>query len=452
MIKKFLSFLKENNFPRSNQNVLLTVSGGIDSVVMTHLFYIAGYQCTIAHCNFQLRGAESEGDEKFVEQLAIQYNFEIHKKKFNTLEFAENNGLSIQMAARDLRYAWFEKLAKEFGFAGIATAHHANDVAETMLINLVRGTGMAGMHGIPKQNGLIFRPLLFAHRTEVELYAHENKLIWREDSSNKSDDYTRNKIRNIVLPLLAEINPQVIDAFNKYAASVLAHEQLTKKYILEICHRLIVSHHEGMIKTISLKNLLSYPAPNLLLQLILSDYGFNETICHEILSTEQSGKQFNAPEYKLIRDREQLTLFDIDKVADSSNYKIAESHGSLQLNPGNLNYSKLPIFDFTNMPDDFRNKSVAYIDADLIKFPLTVRRWKEGDRFRPLGMIGKKLISDYFTDEKISSAEKELVYLLLAGEEVVWVVGYRTDDRFKITENTKEIMKFAYKVKTWNNG
>lgn len=452
MFKKFLSFLHENNFPRSNQTVLLTVSGGIDSVVMSHLFHSAGYKCAIAHCNFQLRGFESDVDELFVEQLAAKYNFAIHVKKFNTLEFAEDNGLSIQMAARNLRYCWFEELAKEFGYSGIATAHHANDVAETMLINLVRGTGMAGMHGIPSQNGLVFRPLLFAGRNEIEDYARDNNLIWVEDISNRSDDYIRNKIRNKVIPLLAEINPQVINAFNKYASTVSAYEQLTSQYISETCRRLVVSHHEGMIKTIYLKNLFSYPAPELLLQMILDEFGFNETVCHEILSGEQSGKQFHAPGYRLVRDRDQLTVFNSDKVADGNIYKIEESDGSIQLNPGRLEYSKPKLRDSSLEPVDFRSKDVAYIDAGQLKFPLTIRRWKEGDRFQPLGMKGKKLISDFFTDEKISSAEKELVYLLLSDEEVVWIVGCRVDDRFKITDNTREQMKFTYTLKTWNNG
>jgi len=452
MFKKFLSFIQENNFTRSDQRVLLTVSGGIDSVVMTHLFHAAGYKCAIAHCNFQLRGDDSDGDEFFVDQLATKYNFAIHIKKFNTLEFAEENGLSIQMAARNQRYAWFEELAKEFGFAGIATAHHANDVAETMLMNLVRGTGIAGMHGILKQNGLIFRPFLFTDKKEIEDYAQEHNLTWREDHSNQTDDYTRNKIRNKVIPLLEEINPRVIDAFNKYASSVLAYEQLTRQYILETCRRLIVSHHEGMIKTIFLKNLFSYPAPELLLQMILGEFGFNEIVCREILSGEQSGKQFHTPGYKLVRDRNQLTVFDTDKVADENVYKIEESGGSIQLNPGLLEYSKPKLTVSTYKPVDFRSKEVAYVDADKLKFPLTVRRWQDGDRFQPLGMKGNKLISDFFTDEKISSAEKELVYLLLYDDEVVWIVGYRTDDRFKITERTKEQMKFTYTVKTWNNG
>lgn len=452
MFKKFLLFLRENKFPGTEQKILLTVSGGIDSVVMVHLFHAAGYKCDIAHCNFQLRGSESDGDELFVEQLAAHYKFDFHSKKFHTNQFAGDHSLSVQMAARNLRYAWFDELANKFGFAGIATAHHANDVAETMLINLVRGTGIAGMHGIPRQNGIIFRPLLFASRKEIENYAMESNLKWREDLSNKTDDYTRNKIRNKVIPLLEEINPQVIDAFNRYATSVRLYEQLTQQYMSETCRRLIVSHHEGMIKTIYLKNLLSYPSPLLLLQLVLDEFGFNETVCHEILSVELTGKQFHAPGYRLVRDRDQLTVFNLDKTADEQIYKIDEPDGIIQLHPGVLEFATNNWPLSSGMPADFRSKEVAYVDTERLGFPLKVRRWREGDRFQPLGMKGKKLISDFLTDEKISSAEKELVYLLLSGDEVVWVVGYRISDRFKVTEKTREQMKFIYTVKTWNDG
>ncbi|HMT28392.1 MAG TPA: tRNA lysidine(34) synthetase TilS, partial [Bacteroidia bacterium] len=396
----------------------------------------------------------SDEDEKFVERLAARYDFKFHVNKFNTEKIAEETGFSIQQAARKLRYDWFNSLAAQCGCNVVATAHHANDVAETMLINLVRGTGLAGMHGIPVQNGKVIRPLLFAERVEIEKFALENKLNYRTDSSNLTDDYIRNNIRHNVFPVLEKINPRVIHAFNKHAAWVRDYELLTRGYIADIEQRLVINHYQGIIKTIFLSNLKTYPVPGFLLFFIIGKYGFNEIICDEILTTDRIGARFLAPGFELIRDRDEIAIIDSEKTADTRIHSLDSQNSRLDLVPGTLSMEEVNVsyHNSGSEPIDFRSKHTAYIDADKVKFPLTVRRWKQGDVFHPFGMKGSKLVSDFLTDEKISAAEKEIVYLLLSGDNVMWIAGYRIDERYRLEKGTQSALKFTYTTKTGNNG
>ncbi len=446
MLEKFLAFIDKNKLPAKDKRILLAVSGGVDSAVMTHLFSLAGYHCIVAHCNFQLRGADSDEDEVAAKKLAVKAGFEFVSKNFETENYANLHTLSIQEAARNLRYSWFHTLCEENGLEAIATAHHSNDVAETMLLNLVRGAGLAGMHGIPVENGKVIRPLLFLSRKEIEEYAQSEKLTWREDASNLKNEYSRNKIRNLVIPLLTEINPQVIKNFNRHAEHVKNYELLTAEYIRDITEKLVIAKYDGMFKLIYKKNLLSYPAPEYLLFLILSKYGFNETICREIITNERTGSEFMSADYKLIVDREELVLFRETDINDNKEYTLDELHNKIKLKPGTIATERVQISDFNNKnePADFRKKGILYLDSATVTFPFLVKRWREGDSFLPYGMKGRKLISDFLTDEKMSGSEKKIVYLLFKDNEVLWVVGSRASANHNISTATKEAIKFTF--------
>jgi len=441
----FIDFWHKSGFAPAEKTFLLAVSGGIDSVVMADLFFNAGMQCTIAHCNFQLRGSDSDEDELFVQQLAIKYNYKFFKKKFDTIRFAEEKSISSQMAARQLRYEWFNELVDKYDFAGIAVAHHADDVAETMLLNLVKGTGLSGMHGIKTKNGNVFRPLLFSSRKEIEAYAEQHDLLWREDASNQETYYQRNKIRHQVLPLLSEINPSVTSAFIQHADFMNAYETLLNKYIgLEQASMVDRLFNDELI-TIDLEKLNSSPSPGILLFHFLRDFGANASECESILSNSSPGAEFKLDGYRLVHDRYHLVLIK-NQFEDNTIYQVGENTSDTPLKFGNIQMSVINQFDYSTLihAPGFSDKSSAWIDSSAIKFPLKVRKWQKGDYFHPLGMQGKKLLSDYFTDEKFSVIMKEMVYLLCSGDEVVWLMGHRIDDRFKLTGSTRNCIRFKF--------
>lgn len=426
---------------------LLALSGGLDSCVMAHLFHRAGLSCEAAHCNFLLRGEASNADVSFVTELAKLYGFEIHTKKFHTADYAADNGISIQMAARHLRYQWFGELIKSRNLTAVSVAHHANDVAETMLINLVRGSGLAGMHGISAVNGNVIRPLLFASRKNLEEYAKEYGLTWREDASNAEDTYLRNKIRLNIVPQLTELNPSFIDTMVKHAEIMSGYENLLNKFVEDAALNMVGNSFGGMVKTINLEKLLIHPSPEILLYHLIHKYGFNGEVCKEIVTSRRAGAEFFVPGYKLAIGREELFLFDSNELNLDEEWLIHENELEIPLALGSLEMHVVSTYAgiSNKIPEDFTDENVAYIDSDKLTFPLKVRHWKNGDYFHPLGMKGKKLISDFFVDEKFSPAQKELVYLLLSGQDIVWVIGHRIDDRFKLTEQTANMRKFTWK-------
>jgi tRNA(Ile)-lysidine synthase len=435
MLHAFSTHLKKEQLIAPNDTVLLAVSGGIDSVVMCALFHQSGIPFGIAHCNFQLRGKESDEDEIFAETLAEKYNVRFHAVSFATEKFAKKNKLSIQVAARELRYEWFEQVRNEYGYAAIATAHHSDDSIETFLINLIRGTGIAGLHGILPKQGKIIRPMLFTNKKDIAAFAKTSRLAFREDSSNDSDKYLRNKIRKSIIPALKKLNPSVDTAILKSISHLAGVEQIFRKEVLGTQKEMLrVKNSTVYISISGLKQL--DPLPVYLFE-ILKPYGFNAASAEEILRSLDgiSGKQFSSPTHRLIRDRKDLVIQKKDDLqAGKKTITVKKKQASAQAGALKLSFSQLPAgtkFSHSEMS--------ASLDLDTLSFPLTIRKWKKGDAFQPIGMKGKKKLSDFFTDRKLSIAQKEDTWLLMSGKEVAWVIGLRIDDRFKITGKTKKI-------------
>lgn len=400
--------------------ILVTLSGGADSVALLRLLQSMGYNCEAAHCNFHLRGEESDRDEAFVRGLCRKLNIKLHLTHFNTKEVATERHLSIEMAARELRYAWFAEVKERCGAKVIAVAHHKDDSAETMLLNLIRGTGINGLLGIRPRNGDVVRPLLCVNREEVLNYLQHIGQDYVTDSTNLQDEYTRNKIRLNLLPLMQEINPSVKESLIDTGNHLSDAARLYNKGIEEGKERVLTQ------KGIAIQALLNEPAPGALLFEIVHPLGFNPAQTKDILASlaGQPGKQFVGKGWRIIKDREWLLI---------EREKAEEEHTpSFQL--------KKDYFDYTA---DFvipREKEVACLDADKLKGELTLRKWKAGDAFIPFGMKGKKRVSDYLTDRKFSILQKEQQWVLCCGEEIAWIVGERTDNRFRIEEGTKRVV------------
>ena len=428
-INQNLSFLKENK-------LLITISGGLDSVVLTHLCYKLKLDIALAHCNFNLRGKESDTDEDFVLQLAKDLNLEVFIENFETETYAKQNKLSTQMAARELRYNWFNELTEQLHFDYILTAHHADDNLETFLINLSRGTGLDGLTGIPEVNNNIVRPLLSFSREDIEKYANENNLKWREDSSNVSKKYLRNQLRLEVIPKLKEINPQLLQNFNKTVAHLQDSRTIIDDRIDSISNKVIKEINTNCV-SFNIAEITKLSNPKAYLYELLKDYGFTEWNDVYSLLQAQSGKQIFSKTHRLIKDRDCLLLSNLDSSVSSSVVErllIEENAKQIQTPIGILH------FETTKQINEL-NSSTIYIDKNKLKFPLTLRKWQEGDYFYPFGMQGKKKLSKYFKDEKLSLIEKENVWLLCSGDDIVWVINRRADNRFKVTESTKQILK-----------
>lgn len=433
MISNFRSHI-HTTFPfLQGAKLLLAVSGGVDSVAMASLFADLGFNIGIAHCNFGLRGAESDGDAEFVSQLAESIAAEFHTIKFDTALFASENKLSIQVAARKLRYLWFEEIRQKNVYDYILTAHHLDDSLETFLINLSRGTGLDGLTGIPKQNGFVVRPMLPFSRQEIEAYAIDKGLAWREDSSNSTTKYLRNKIRHEIVPLLKELN----GSFDASFASTLQHLLQAKSLAdgaAAMVYREVVQ--EGLNeKKIQIGQLLRLPNYRAYLYHWLAPLGF--TAWEDIygLVNAQPGKAVFAQGYRLLKDRDVLVLSQLQDTAAGRKYTI-ETDSKYLKEPIAMRFS-----DEKKLPENLL-KNVLYADKDTLKFPLFVKRWDQGDWFCPNGMNGlKKKVSKYFKDEKFSMADKEQVWLLCSGEDIVWIIGYRADHRFIANKNTNTILK-----------
>ena len=438
MLKPFKLYIAKHKLFSRKDKILLAVSGGIDSIVMCDLFHQAKLNFGIAHCNFNLRGDESEGDELFVKELAEKYEVPFHFIKFNTDTFAQEEGVSIQMAARQLRYDWFETLLKEHSYHSIATAHHKNDQTETFFINLLRGTGIAGLHGIlPKQNNIV-RPLLFALREEIHAYADANNLNHREDSSNASNKYQRNLLRNQILPLFKEMKPD-FDAIMSENIERISQAEIVFNEMIEQKRKIAVSEtEEGTI--ISIAALKELNAVGTYLFHFLLPFNFNSDIISDIVKSlyDIPGKQFFSPTHRLIRDREYLFINKIkDAGTDYPLIYINEKTAQI-CDPLNIYFEKNSDTKFLKISTD---KNVACLDYDLLKFPLTIRKWTLGDYFYPFGMENKKKLSDFFINQKLSLYQKENTWLLCSGNDIVWIIGMRIDNRFRISTQTKTIYK-----------
>lgn len=432
-----LAFKKhlEEHFPKAFEGkILLAVSGGVDSVVLAHLCRDAGLEISLAHCNFQLRGEESDGDEAFVMELADALEAEVFIESFETEAYASEKKISIQMAARELRYHWFRELQETLQFDYLFTAHHANDNLETVLINFIRGTGLEGLTGMPDVNEYIIRPLLPFTRENIEKYAHLQKLKWREDSSNESVKYFRNKVRLEVIPKLLELNPQLLDSFSKTRSHLQQSSQLIEDYISAIFPKIAKQEEYGY--SFKVRLLKTLPNTKAVMYNLFKSFGFTEWEDVHGLLNAQAGKMVFSKTHRLIRDREDLLLTMLPPNEEKS-YEIRENEEVVMLPIGTFQFE--PAEDI--LTDD---PWAIYLDRDKLQYPLTVRKWRQGDYFYPFGMQGKKKLSKFFKDEKLSLPQKENCWLLCSGEEIVWVIGHRADARFAVKDKTKEILRLSY--------
>ena len=409
---------------------ILACSGGVDSVVLAHLCAKLGIRFSLAHCNFQLRGKESEEDEEFVGELAKELKVDYFVKHFDTDKYASNNKLSIQEAARDLRYSWFHELANENKIDLILTAHHSDDDLETFIINLSRGTGIKGLVGIPHRSGMIRRPLLVFSRREILDYAESEGLSWREDSSNKEEYYLRNKIRHHLVPLLREINPAFLDNFNKSQAYLRESARILDEQIASTRARIFTKADRGwVIQAHLLKELEPRTA---YLHALFSEFGFTDWRAVSALLDGASGKEIYSKSHRLIKDRKVLLLVPLDD-QEEEEFEFLLATGRIE------DPVELTIEDVNSI--DEVSKGILYVDKETLNHRLHIRKWEKGDYFYPLGMKGKKLVSKYFKDEKMNALEKEDQWLLFSGGKLVWVIGRRADDRFKVTSKTKNILR-----------
>jgi tRNA(Ile)-lysidine synthase len=434
MLDRFITYIREKALFGPEEKVLLAVSGGMDSAVLLHLFAEAGFSFGVAHCNFGLRGEESDADEAFVKKLAKKYKVPVYTEQFETAAFAEREKISIQMAARALRYEWFEQLLRTEGYAYVATAHHRNDTVETVLLNLVRGTGIAGLHGILPKNGHVIRPMLFVDKETLYDFVVEKQLVWREDSSNESNGYGRNLVRNEVVPLLKGLNPNLEETLAQTTERVGAVERVFAARIEAL--RQSALRTDGEVHYLSLSVLRGEPEPRTELHELLKAYHFNYAQAGDVAAVldAEPGKRFDSPTHTLVKDREQLVITP-KPLAPFRTGKLDADQTSFENEVFRLAAQTVPVAGYKISA----SPKVAALDLQTLRFPLRIRRWKEGDWFCPLGMTSKKKISDFLVDEKMPLNLKERVWLLLSGDSIAWIIGHRIDNRFKITEKTERV-------------
>lgn len=416
-------YIQSKSLFKKGDKVLVALSGGADSVSLLRVLLDLGYNCEAAHCNFHLRGEESNRDERFVVGLCSEHNVPLHKIDFDTNAYASQHRLSIEMAARELRYQWFEKVRQECGAEVIAVAHNQNDCVETFILNLVRGTGINGLKGIKPINGYIVRPMLEKTRAEIIDYLSHLNQDYVTDSTNLQDEYMRNKIRLNILPMLAELNPQASEKIAETSRRLMDVADIYNMEMEKAKTRVMADSN------ISIKALLNEDTPKSLLFEILYPLGFNPSQVDDIYQVacqSQSGKVFKAANYELLRDRDFLVVRMVDQT---------------DVMP-KLNIVRKAIDDSFIVP---RSKDICCVDADKIDGELMIRKWERGDKFIPFGMKGNKNVSDYLTDRKFSLFDKEKQLVVCCGDKIVWLVNERSDDRFKVTKETDEVLILSIK-------
>ena len=408
-------------------------------MVMMALTAAAGYKFGVAHCNFQLRGKESDEDELLVEREAKRLGVEFYNKRFDTTGEMERTGESMEMAARRLRYQWFRELCDEHGYNAIAIAHHSNDSIETFFINMLRGTGLRGLTGITTQVGRLVRPMMFATRKDIHDYAVAHRIPFREDSSNRSTKYLRNKVRIGLVPMLKEINPQFTTIMRRNIARLSQAQDFINSTIDILKGESL--EHNGDIDILRVGKIRpTLPRNYVIYEILNSEYGFKgdvvDALCHA-LDAGATGRRFYSREWVAVVDRGDVVVAQITD--EDSCETIVEKGVARSYIGGSVLYYEYCNIDFIDTLDQGDN--VALLDADKLKFPLRVRRWQEGDWFVPFGMSGRKKLSDYLIDKKVSMAEKSRQFVLLSGDDIVWVVGRRLDDRYAITRKTENVLK-----------
>jgi tRNA(Ile)-lysidine synthetase, N-terminal domain/tRNA(Ile)-lysidine synthetase, C-terminal domain len=438
IMERFIRYLHEQALCQPHERLLLAVSGGKDSVMMTRLFAESGYSVGIAHCNFGLRGAASDADEALVYQLAKSLDVPFYVTRFNTASHARRQGISIQMAARELRYAWFETIRVSQGYDYIAVAQHRNDHVETLMLNLVRGTGLAGLRGIQPRRGRIIRPLLFLNADEIEKYVQQHKLEYRDDASNFSTKYARNKIRMEVIPKLKELNPYLEVTLAKNMAHFSDAYTVIQHYIARLRAQLFHEQNKGEWH-IPVDGLVTLDPQQFLLYELFKPFGFTEAVLGDLASSLNSipGRQFTSPSHVLFMDRGELVLTSMKAIKEAT---VLMEKIESRVQWGGFRFES----HLSSDADINVDAKTAQFDADKIVFPLTIRGWMEGDTFRPLGMKGNKKLSDLFVSLKIPVYRKHSVPVVINGNgDILWVVPHRMDDRYKITGKTKKVLTLA---------
>lgn len=428
-------FIAENNILKPDERILLAVSGGIDSMVMAHLFIQMGYETGILHCNFTLRGKESEKDEELVCKFAQSHNIPFFTTRFETKMYAKENSLSVQMAARELRYSWFEDMRKQHAYDLIAVAHNLNDNVETLIINLTRGTGLAGLSGMRIVNNRIIRPLLFASRKQITEYCNLNSISYREDKSNADTKYIRNKIRHQIIPVLKEINPSIEITLNETAERFIGINEIVSEFIRKLREK--ICEHSEDITTFNISLLRPHLHNKAIIFELFKPFGIINVQLEDLVKVinGKTGGQIITGSHRIIKNRKEIIVSD-EEVKDTASYLICNLSGFKKV-PGieSALYSEITeSFDIPTSP------ATACVDADKLVFPLKVRKWKPGDNFYPLGMKQKKKLSDYFIDNKYSILDKENKLILESEGKIVWIIGDRIDNRFKITRSTKKAL------------
>ncbi len=438
MNQRFINFIREKQLLNGDERSLLALSGGMDSMLMLEMFVQAGFPFGIVHCNFTLRGADADKDEAFVKKAAENLGVEFYSKTFDTKRIAAERGDSIQMAARDLRYEYFHEVAEEHGYHKIALAHHLDDEHETFFVNLLRGCGIAGLHGIAPLRGKLIRPLMFAYRREIADYVQEHKIAFREDASNSSLKYIRNRIRHEIMPLFSDINPSFSNSLTDTIRRLQDTETMAEQYLAQLKKELVQQDKEGIF--IEKRQLAELHPGTSLLHGLLSEYGFNESDIRDIAGALEGtpGKQFFSASHRLLIDRKDLRLEELKNKPSPVEYLVYEGQQEI-VEPLKISLQKLQAAAYS-VPG---KKEIAALDIDKLHFPLRIRKWKQGDAFMPLGMKNMKKLSDFFIDEKFSLFSKENTWLLCSGDDIVWIIGRRIDERYKIRPETKQILQLT---------
>ena len=439
LLEKFKDYIKHQHLFQSKDKLLLAVSGGVDSIVLCELCKQAGYDFEIAHCNFQLRGEESERDEKFVRALAEKYGVEIFVEKFDTNSIAVLEKKSIEETARNLRYKWFEEIRIQNGINYILTAHHADDNIETVLMNFFRGTGIKGLHGILSKQNKIIRSLLFANKKELLAFAATNNLEFVQDYTNDQNDFTRNYFRNELIPAVKKVFPEADENILKNITRFGEVEQLYNQAIeLHKSKLLETKGNESHIPVLKLQK--TKPLATVIYE-IIKDYNFTSHQSEEVMALLQSesGKYIQSTSHRIIKNRKWL-IISPNQTATAQNILIEESDKQITFTEGKLQIEKYSTFNINHSP------LTAQLDLSQINFPLLLRKWKQGDYFYPLGMQKKKKLNRFFIDQKLSLTQKEKVWVIESNKKILWVIGLRIDDRFKIMDKTKEVLQISFSL------
>ncbi|MBA3899198.1 MAG: tRNA lysidine(34) synthetase TilS [Bacteroidetes bacterium] len=437
--ERFTRFIQEYKLFQPEDKVLIGLSGGIDSVTLAHLFLLSGFKFGIAHCNFSLRGTESDADEAFVKAFAEKHQVPFFTNRFNTLDYATENKMSIQMAAREMRFEWFENLRLQEGYKYIALAHHNDDEVETFFINMIRGTGITGLSGIkPKRNSLL-HPLLFASRMEIEEFVNENQIQFREDKSNLTKKYLRNKLRLDLLPEFEKLNPSFKQTIKAEIKRLKDVNSIFQEAVNDKRRELFYHSSDYKFCSIYITELKKLKPIELWVFELLSTFNFNIETIREIIDAldGEPGKKFFSDTHRLIKDREMLIISELLNEKPFEGIEITTDTSDI-VTPIPISFSSFAISDKFKVP---ASPYIACLDANKMSGPIRIRRWENGDRFMPLGMTGFKKVSDFLIDLKIPLSEKEKIFVMTSGNEIAWVIGYRIDNRFKLTPETGSIFK-----------